>query len=291
MELADDVGRGAWLAGRAGGWGRVGGVAGTGFEAYARLLHPVDAWRDDPVLLTAWGTPVVAEEARWPWAEVAARREKVMHPLVQWRRLTDDETALDLPGGWHVEQSREGWFAPDLLAALTVHLGAATTTPEGLTAGVWNGFGKLTGSSFVFVFADGTDPQEAERTRAELAAQRERSVSPAVRAACTRGPFLHWPGRDFLLLDTSLDELSDPGWVHRAGLGWDADTKGVMPQLLWPADHAWVVASEIDWDSTIVAGPRTLIDAVLGDPLFEAYGVSEDADLTWDGDTVNPRIP
>lgn len=43
------------------------------------------------------------------------------------------------------------------------------------------------------------------------------------------------------------------------------------------------------WDSTIVAGSRALVDAVLGDGRFEAHEVDEDSDLSWDGDLVNPR--
>lgn len=100
-------------------------------------------------------------------------------------------------------------------------------------------------------------------------------------------------GRDAisLLFDTALAELADPGWVHAAGLGWTADFPGVMPQLLWPADHTWVVASEIDFDSTIVAGSRTLIEAVVADDRFEAFEITEDSDLSWDGDTINPAPP
>jgi hypothetical protein len=75
--------------------------------------------------------------------------------------------------------------------------------------------------------------------------------------------------------------------MRGAGLGATNDDDGVMPQLLWPADQSWVVASEIDWDSTIVAGSRGLIDAVLADPALEAFEVDEDADLSWDGDIVN----
>lgn len=47
--------------------------------------------------------------------------------------------------------------------------------------------------------------------------------------------------------------------------------------MLWPEGHEWVLASEIDWDSTIVAGSRSLIDAVLADARFEAYEVDADA--------------
>ena len=49
-----------------------------------------------------------------------------------------------------------------------------------------------------------------------------------------------------------------------------------------------MVASEIDWDSTIVAGSRALVDAVLTDDRYEAFEVDEGSDLTWEGDLVNP---
>jgi len=109
------------------------------------------------------------------------------------------------------------------------------------------------------------------------------AVSPAVRTLLAEGPLFQWPGREYLLMATTLAELADPGWPERAGIG------GLMPQMLWPADRTWSVASEIDWDSTIVAGSRSLIDAVLADERFESFEVHESSDLTWDGDTINPR--
>ncbi|WP_280276608.1 hypothetical protein [Nocardia wallacei] len=289
MKFTTDVERGGWLVARAGADG-VGNVAGTGFDAYARILHPVEAIRRDVTVTDEWGTPEVVAEAMWPWAEVAARNGRVMHPLVQWRKLTDDEdeSAMSFDDGWEVGQSVEGWFDPSLLAVLTVHLRAATETPDKVTAGVWNGFGELNASAgTVFIASTDDDPQSIERERARIDAELAASVAPEIRRAVEAGPFLRWPGRDFLLFDTSLSELADPGWVHAAGLGWTTDFPGVTPQLLWPADHAWVVATEIDFDSTIVAGSRALIDAVLGDERFEAFEINERSDLSWEGDTIN----
>lgn len=289
MKFTSDVERGAWLLARVGDRG-IGDVAGTGFDAYARILHPVEAIRRDPTVTDEWGNPRIVAEVMWPWAEVAARNGRVMHPLVQWRNLTDneDEAAMSFDDGWQVGQSVEGWFDPALLAALTVHLRAATEVPERVTAGVWNGFGDLnTSSTAVFVASTDDDPQDIDRERARVEAELAASVAPEVARATTAGPFLRWPGRDFILFDTGLTELADPRWVHTAGLGWTTDFPGVTPQLLWPADHTWVVASEIDFDSTIVAGSRDLIDAVLADDHFESFEVTEDSDLSWDGDTIN----
>lgn len=47
-----------------------------------------------------------------------------------------------------------------------------------------------------------------------------------------------------------------------------------LANLWWPADRAWFVVSEIDYDSTIVAGSRESIDAVLRMPGLEAFELS-----------------
>ncbi|MBD8540653.1 hypothetical protein IFT88_16740, partial [Frigoribacterium sp. CFBP 8751] len=89
---------------------------------------------------------------------------------------------------------------------------------------------------------------------------------------------------DYVLAQTDTAELAEPGWGRHIGFRIDEP-----PQLLWPEDHAWVLATEIDWDSTIVAGSRTLIDSILTDDRFEAYPVDENSDLSWNGDTINRR--
>ncbi|ONM46305.1 hypothetical protein [Nocardia donostiensis] len=106
MEFTTDFERGGWLLARVGKHG-VGGVAGTGFEAYARILHPVEATRRDVTVTDEWGNPELVEEAMWPWGEVAVRNGRVMHPLVQWRNLTDgeDEAAMSFDDGWEVGQT------------------------------------------------------------------------------------------------------------------------------------------------------------------------------------------
>lgn len=287
--------RGAWLARRVGFFGSVGGIAGAGFEAYARILHPVRAHSFDRTTVDRWGNhPLV--QADWPWAGVAARTGRTMHPLVQWTRLIGEANELVFDDGWSVSQTHEGWFDPALCAAITPHLRAATTTPDGTVVGVWVGWGGLSGSSGLMSFLisdDGRDPAvlEAERraTEARHRAEAEASVSTTTREASMGGPHdtvLELPHRQYLLLGGSLAELADPDWGFTAGIGWHG-RRDPSPQLIWPDDHAWVVGSEIDWDSTIVAGSRALIDAILADPAVEAFEVAETDTLTIDSDTVN----
>lgn len=284
--------RGEWIVERAGRWATVGGVAGTGFEAYARLLHPIEAQRADLTRTDDWGQHPVVEETTWPWAAVAERTGRAMHPLVQWRRLTQDESLMDFDDGWRLSQSREGWFDPHLFAALTTHLAEATRTPNDIVAAIWNGWGfENSGGFHTSGAGDGEDEtEESERNRAwaeRMMRDAAAAVTPELLDAVKRDHVLEYPGRGFVLLQGTLTELADPGWGFGAGIGWMPDRPEPTPQMFWPGDHIWVVASEIDWDSTIVAGSRELVDAVLADPTFEAFEVRERDMLTWDGDIVN----
>jgi hypothetical protein len=241
MDITDDVERGVWLARRMEhSTGSVSDVAGVGFDAYVRVLHPLpDTERfREPTLDGSWSTR--------RWADVAEQNGRTMHPLVQWGRL------LGIDDPFQDTTSDVGWLDPGLLAALAPILGDATTTAGDLVAGFW----------------DGGHGQDLIRQRVMGA-----------------------PGRSYVLAQTDIAELTDPAWAaamdpdHIDGLG----TRSL--ELLWPEDHAWALAAEIDFDSTVIGGSRTLIDAILTDHRFEAYEVSEDDDLSWNGDTINHPTP
>jgi hypothetical protein len=291
VRIIEDVSRGEWLAARAGRWASVGGVAGTGFDAYARLLHPIGVRREDLDVTLEWGQHPVVEKTQWAWATIASRTGRTMHPLVQSRRLTNNERLMDFPDGWSLEQSREGWLDPILLAALTAHL--STTSPDDIVIAIWNGWGlpqQIQAYTSVTSASSDPDDTESERWQEEFETrQRETisAVSESFRRAVEGGPHFDYPGREFVLLQSSLRDLANPAWGMGRGIGWTTNHPEPAPQLVWPQDRAWVVASEIDWDSTIVAGTREVIDAILSDPTFEAFEVHEDDDLTWDGDEIN----
>ncbi|MCS6582029.1 hypothetical protein [Curtobacterium citreum] len=65
MELIKDVSRGDWLLARAGAFATFGGVAGTGFEAYVRILHPLRADREDRTTVDEYDEHPVLESAEW----------------------------------------------------------------------------------------------------------------------------------------------------------------------------------------------------------------------------------
>ena len=243
MIITDEVQRGAWLVERMDGASNVGGVAGYGFEAYARIFHPRLLYQ-----LSRRGRSVPLDEdwSKRRWADVASEQGRVMHPLVQWGRLLGNQE----PAG--DGSSSIGWLDPLVLAALVPLLRTGTTTPDDVLAGFWEG-----GSGQKLV------------------------------SACT---LTSGDGLDYVLATTTLNELTELDWGFSLKLRWRAGAMwNSSMQLLWPEDHAWVLASQIDFDSTVVAGSRPLVDGILTDGRFEAFEVGPDDDLSWDGDVINAR--
>lgn len=58
--------------------------------------------------------------------------------------------------------------------------------------------------------------------------------------------------------------------------------------LWWPDDRAWCVATEIDFNTTYIAGSRTLLDALLGSGALEVYEASPTDGVTYGSDHLNP---
>ncbi|GAB10824.1 hypothetical protein GOARA_063_00230 [Gordonia araii NBRC 100433] len=286
MQLITDSGyiesAGGALLRRVGDWATVGGVAGTGFEAYARILHPVDV------------TDEHGASRRMAWRDVAAVTGAQMHPQVQWWAVAGRSPAeatdcysMTLPNGWQLTVDLEGRLDPAIMAELTTLLAAHIDPMTGLFAAIWAGWGELHGpdATLYLVASDGPVSEQAG-PRPEAVSTR--LLDPAVTRATTDGPFLDWPGREMLVFATSLEELGDPEYGYRSGIGWDHRFGwGPVPALVWPRGDAWVVATEVDWAWTLVGGTRSLIDEILSDARFESFEVVESDELTFESDNIN----
>lgn len=90
-----------------------------------------------------------------------------------------------------------------------------------------------------------------------------------------------WGGRSYRLFTTAQEAVTTwPGMVP----GWPQSAN-----LIWPADHSWCVATEIDWDSTLIAASSEVAEAMLADVRLEAFAVDDHDDLSWCGDKLNAR--
>jgi hypothetical protein len=89
-------------------------------------------------------------------------------------------------------------------------------------------------------------------------------------------PLIRTPGREYLLLVGGLEALRRYADIHIMG-----------PNIWWPDDRAWCVATEVDLDSTYVGGSAGCIRSLLDHPALEAFP-SELADrVDWHSDTIN----
>ncbi|PRB00353.1 hypothetical protein [Microbacterium sp. MYb64] len=323
MRWEDDVQVGRWIRERLDPdlGSDMHSVVPRGFEAYARIFHP--AWvRSVPggVVPTHDELRAMSEDEaariqsglrdeQATWADTAAAFGTVLHPLAQWNRIVRTPEGEDwrhrrAPDGREFQAPIEGDLPPSLLAPIAEHLVAHTSTPDAGYAGVWEGWGGLqgsfgsTGRAFL-TFTD--DPGEAH------AAMLAESIhdpfnNPYQKAVwqdgilsreISEGARLELPQRNHVLFAVPPRTFADPDWG--AFVPWSdkiAEERGfppsaLHPSLIWPADRAWILVSEIDFDSTIVGGSPALIAALCADERLEALPIPEGANLQWDADEVN----
>jgi hypothetical protein len=128
-----------------------------------------------------------------------------------------------------------------LFARLRVHLAGRTNTPGDCFHALWNGA----------VSGMHGDPA--------------RGILPWFPASVLAGPKVRIPHREYMLFRGHLDDVGHWGATDPA-TGSSRDGELPAPHLLWPADHRWFVATDVDSDFTWVGGSQKLIDAVSTDP-------------------------
>lgn len=235
-------------------------VVGAGFEAYARLFHPLD---DYPGALR--------------WADIARFNGRILHPSAQWAHISAPApftTEHAQRGRSHPGEPRWGHLSPRALGALCAVLAHHTTTAQHCFFAVWQGCGTLHAGPGVTLTAylpvNGVLPDLSPPPPA-----------PAHWQLDLTGPTFTLPGRDrYHLFHGAVEQA-----VHIGR--WDNTTffTAQSPHFMWPADHTWCVATEIDDDSTIIGGTTALISEVCASAAIEVLPIAPDAPFD---DTLNP---
>jgi hypothetical protein len=230
-------------------------IVPVGYDAYVRVFHPV-------------GAPAPAEFVTWQ--EVADWSGRVFHPLAQFEKMSMPVRPNPGPPPF-VEPPLTGTLIPVLCDVLVRRLTRLTRTPSTCYFALWEGWGQLSGSQTRFVGATVDDPiRDAEEY-----------MVAAWRRQVARLPRLEHLHRRYVLGHGSIGAVCD---LYRQPLGHDPRrTLGLTPQIWWPEDRAWVVGSEIDFDSTIVATTNVGADALLNCEGLEALLVPSDGRLDLDG--------
>jgi hypothetical protein len=191
---------------------------------------------------------------------------------MQWAAITTTSCgASTAPSGrWDVGNVRVGTLAPGALEALIDVLTPATGRQNCFHA-LWDGRGWVDGVGVKVVSASCGRPVEPAPV-----------PEPGVSAEVWALPRLRLPHRAYLLFRGPLHAALDMGWQWSPGA-----FQPQSPSLFWPADHSWCVSTEIDFDSTLVAGSKDLVHAVLAAAGLEAWPVEPYDDLTAFADLPN----
>ena len=204
--------------------------------------------------------PVIGDRGRRRrWRDLAMATGRVAHPAMQFDALAAGGSARSMG------RPPTGTLDVESLQALVTALVRFTATPHQGWFALWEGFGQLSGS---LVTLSASTHGHARPPRAVGV------VPPDVLS----GPRIEAPYRSYLLL---RGQVSDAAELH-AMLG------GQSPSVWWPRDRAWLVATEVDLDSTYVAGSDHLVASLLANERLEVLPIPIDAGITFDSDNLNP---
>jgi hypothetical protein len=220
-------------------------VVPAGFAAYARVLHPAGFLEDGD-------RPV-------RWADVAAWSGMPLRQDAQFHSIALPPTVPGEPPPDGSTDPPEGSLHEPDAEVLAGILREWTATPDDCWFCVWEGYGWESARPLLSVAS-----AETGQSRATAVPPLRDPVPGPVR----EGPRVELPHRNYFL-------YQGPAEAVLALCALDG-AFGQCPNLWWPADRAWCVASEIDLPWTYIGGPRGLIDAILADDRIEALPAAPD---------------
>ena len=247
---------------------RVDSLVPEGFEAYVRVLHPalVDVLESDQ---NRWAT----------WRETAEKHGKDLHPEVHWEDLVGHLDGDGEPG----EPWPELGSLPGREHRRVAAIAARHTTADRYWLAWWDGYGIGPREERLVRRGRWCAERLKELLLAPLLALPLRRgwyhgvaphESPSQPAYLPEGTALfERPGRHY-----GLTYSSNP----LAEASWEGRPIGISPQLWWPDDRRWIVATEIDLVSTYIAGSRGLADELMADEQIEAIRVEPEHSVCLD---------
>jgi hypothetical protein len=257
LEIVDGPAAGGWIGAELrGSAGSVSAQVPDRYESYVRILHP-------PHDLTG---------KRLTWAKVAEELGRSAHPLAQWDAIVGANRYRNERPEWPGREPETGSLEKEMLAPLLETLAENTITPQKSFFGVW--IGMSWGTTYAVPAGSTEAPPEHEFHSTD-------DLSFAFPAEQVARPRLVLPGREYVVLGGPIEAaILVEDWLSPSS-----------PNLIWPEDRAWFVASEIDFDSTLVGGSEELVRWIVEDRRLEAYPVEPHDLLTWNADKVNPPLP
>jgi hypothetical protein len=192
-------------------------------------------------------TPASTEPAEWigsscrhPFGTVGGL---VPNGFTSYVRLFPPDSALD-----------DWWVAYRDLFAVVADVGTRhTTTPDGAWFAVWDGHG-FVGETRMYVWQEPTRWWQRRALDAERSRLREEDDrrNATTRAALEQVPLFERTHRSYHLVGgavSAMTLMTEPGSPER----W------MRPDLVWPQDRRWFVATDVDFWSVYVGGGEEFV--------------------------------
>lgn len=165
----------------------------------------------------------------------------------------------------HDGDRHEGHLDEEMLTALCQVLARHTSTPQTCYFGLWDGYGAIHGGEAAgFLTAFSGSPRWPGRVFKPE--KKPPPPPPAFAAEIIAGPKIDMMGIEHLLFTGPIVEAGHWGATpYGPGIPREINS----PNLMWPADRAWFVTTNIDNDWTGVGGSAALVNDLLGDSRLE----------------------
>ncbi len=165
----------------------------------------------------------------------------------------------------------EGHVPHRQFQALCAVLAQHTSTPEDCYFALWDGYGDIHGGDAVQFLMSFSGPMRWPG-RIFTPEKPPPPEPPAFAPEVMSGPRLDVNGAEHFLFGGPIARAGQWGGRYRSGAPRDINS----PNLMWPADHAWVVTTHIDHTWSGVAGSAALIDHLLSEPRLETVRARHD---------------
>ncbi len=196
------------------------------------------------------------------WSTVAGWSGRVYHPRMAFEGISSPASGHGMGSPpWH-EDPNHGSLDEEVMVELLPLLAQFTGAPDQCYFGVWEGYGQYSGGTTLLTSDESGRPLPPPRD--------------VGRARRIRGC-----GRNYLLYTGELKDIT----------GLYTNFRSKPPNIWWPADRAWFVATDIDLDSTYIGAGQECIDALLRHPALEAVPAEYRASVAMTADTINLGDP
>ena len=193
------------------------------------------------------------------WAEVAAWAGRTAHPLMAFKRISAPRQGFGIGEAPWYENPNEGRLNEGEAGSLAEFLADFTGTASRCFFAVWDGYGQFSGGGMGILSTSGGIPLSPPSE--VLTSQRIKGV-----------------GRDYLLYEGRLSAISS----FFSTRFWHGG-----PNIWWPEDRRWCVATDIDLNSTYIGGSEACIEALPNHPWLEVMPATLDAPVHIGSDTLN----